>query len=167
MVGLLAGCSILGWSTAVVVGTTSVVGYSVYEGGESVVNGVGSIGGDSKKGETLVITGKVLKVECPGTVEEVWLAAASVLKQANFENLTGDYDLVTGELNTQALNQRSVMLRFKSEEDNRTLVWIWSGPDGDLKASEKIFKLLRDELKKRADTTKADGTKAESKEVDQ
>jgi len=167
--GLLAGCSILGWSTAVVVGTTSVVGYSVYEGGASVVNGVGSIGrgGDSKRSETVVITGKVLKVECFGSVEEVWLAAASTLKQANFDNLTGDYDLLSGQLNAQGLNQNSVTLRFKNEEESRTLVWIWTGPDGDLKSSQKIFKLLREELDKRAETAKAAGTQAESKEVNQ
>jgi hypothetical protein len=167
--GLLAGCSILGWGTAVVVGTASVVGYSVYEGGESVVTGVGNLagGGDSKESETVVFTGKVLKAECDGTVEEVWLAAATALRQAEFENLAGDYDLLSGELSARTVDQRSVMLKFKSDESNRTQVWIWTGPNGDLKASETIYKQLRGELKTRAAAAPAAETKPESKEVAQ
>lgn len=167
--GLLAGCSIVGWSTAVVVGTAGVVGYSVYEGGESVVTGVGSLagGGDSKEGETVVFTGKVLKADCDGTVEQVWLAAATALRQAEFENLAGDYDLLSGELSAQTWDHRPVTLKFKSGDQNCTQVWIWTGPDGDLKASEKIYKLLREELKARTAANAAAGTKPEPKEVSQ
>lgn len=152
-----------------VVGTAGVVGYSVYEGGESVVTGVGSLagGGDSKESETVVFTGKVLKADCDGTVEQVWLAAATALRQAEFENLAGDYDLLSGELSAQSWDHHPVTLKFKGDDQNRTHVWIWTGPEGDLKASEKIYKLLREELKGRAAATAAAGTKTEQKEVSQ
>lgn len=157
--GLLAGCSVVGWGTAVVVGTAGVVGYSVYEGGESVVTGVGNLagGGDSKEGETVVFSGKVLKAECHGSVEEVWLATASALRQANFDSLTGDYDLLSGVINARTWDQRPVTIRFKSLEPDRTGIWVWTGPEGDLKASEKILKQIHEELKKRTVATTTGG----------
>ena len=164
---LVAGCGLIGTTVAVAVGTVGVVGYSIYEGGESVVEGVSSLGGggnDAKEGDTVVYSGKVLKAECHGTVEQVWLASATVLRQANFQGLTGDYDLLSGELGAQTWDQHPVSVKLKAGEDNVVNVSIWVGPDGDLKVSEKIFKLIRAELDKRAATARAAGTAPTPKE---
>jgi hypothetical protein len=168
--GLLMSCSIVGWTTAVAVGTVGVVGYTVYEGGESVVDGVSSIGGsdssEDSKSETAVFNGKVLKTECHATtVEEAWLASATALRRAQFKNLAGDYDALSGELRTQTWDQNPITLQFKAGEQNQTYLWIWVGPDGDLKAEEKIYKLVQEELKKRAAAAQAAGNGTASKET--
>jgi hypothetical protein len=170
--GLLTSCSIVGWTTAVAVGTVGVVGYTVYEGGESVVEGVSSIGSsdssEGSKSETVVFNGKVLKTECHNTtVEEAWLASATALRRAQFKNLAGDYDALSGELRTQTWDQNLVTLQFKAGEQNQTHLSIWVGPDGDLKSEEKIYKLVQEELKKRAAAAQAAGNGTASKETAQ
>ena len=163
MMGFSVGCSVVGSTTAAAVGTVSIVTYSVYEGGESVVTGVGNIGsgGDEEKPkdtETVVFYGKVLKVECNGSVEEVWLTAVHVLRRANFQELVGNYDLLSGELEARTWDRKPISLKLKSVDQDHTLLWIWTGPAGNLKASEQIHKLIADELKKRSART-ATGSK--------
>jgi hypothetical protein len=152
MAGLMVGCRLAVWSGAVAVATVGVVGYTVYQGGESVVTGVGDMAGGggadkSKGGETVVFSGKVLKTECDGTVAEVWQAATSAFRRANFQDLAGNYDLLSGELTAQTWDKMPVTLKLKSAAQNRTTLWIWVGPEGDLKAAESVHNLIREELK--------------------
>lgn len=164
--GLSVSCGIVGTTAAVAVGTVGVVGYSVYEGGESVVTGVGSIGSSedaSKDSETAEFSGKVLKVECKAGVEETWLAAAHALRKANFQDLAGNYDLLSGELTARTWEKNPISLKLKSVDQSHTQLWIWNGPDGDLKASQIIHKLILEELKNRAIAS----TTASQKEITQ
>jgi hypothetical protein len=167
MAGLSVGCRLVFWTGAAAVGTVGLVGYSVYKGGESVVTGVGNLAGggseDKSKGaETVVYSGKVFKTECDGSVEVVWQAATRALRQANLQDVAGNYDALSGQLTAQTWENTPVTLTFKNEDQNRTTLRIWIGPNGDLKASESICKLVQAELKK---TSSAAGSAAAQKEV--
>ena len=99
--GLSVGCRLVALPVVVAVGAVGVVGYSVYQGGESVVTGIGSIGDgeaeeESKGVETVVFSDQALNVECDGSVEAVWQAATRAFQRANFQDLAGNYDLLSG-----------------------------------------------------------------------
>lgn len=153
MAGLSVGCRLVFWTGAVAVGTVGLVGYTVYKGGESVATGVGNVVGGSskdKEAETVVYSGKVFKAEYDGSVEQVWMAATQAFRRANFQNLTGNYDLLSGQLTAQTWDKTPVALNLTSADKNRTTLGIMVGPDGDLNASQSIYHLIQEELKKTA-----------------
>lgn len=158
--GISVGCRLVALPVVVAVGTVGAVGYTVYRGGESVVTGVGNLGGGeaeekSKDAETVVFSGQVLKVDCEGSVEAVWQAATRAFQRANFQHLAGNYDLLSGELTAQTWDKVPVTLKLERADENRTTAWLWAGPEGDLKDTESIYNLIHEELGKPATASPA------------
>jgi len=156
LAGLSAGCRVLTWGTVAVVGTVGMVGYGVYKGGEGVANGVGSVvgGGDdkteTKQGETVVLSKGELKAECPGSIASVWQAARVSVQLAKLQNITGTFDLFSGEVKAQTWEGTPVTLKLKNVDEYRTAISIRFGPKGDVNASESLYKMIREELSRQA-----------------
>jgi hypothetical protein len=151
--GLSVGCRLVALPVVVAVGAVGAVGYTVYKGGESVVTGVGNLGSDEAEDEsagveTVVYSEEALTIECDGSVEAVWQAATRAFQRANFQELAGNYDLLSGELTAKTWDRVPVTLRLKSVDQSRTTVWLWAGPEGGLKGAESIYNLIHEELEK-------------------
>ena len=170
---LLAGCALVAGTAAVGVGTASVAGYSVYETGESVVTG------DKPSDPTADDSAKIreaatqqfprpkpapqkpppqvyykneFKVQCNASVQKVWTTAKATLPRMAIV-LTGEsLEHSSGAINAETLENVPIELRMDSLGPETTMLRIRVGPSGDLKFSELIYNLIRDDLQANATT---------------
>jgi len=130
--GLLVGTAVVG--TAVVVGTVGAVGYTVYKGGEAVVGGVSAVGSGAK---SLVVSDGKLETEVDHSIEQLYTAAAAVMKEAEFQNIQGTKDDMSGVLHASTAFHEPVEIQFRLVKENRTSIAIKVG-DGNLEQAELI-----------------------------
>lgn len=159
LLALSAGCRLMLLTGVVAVGAVGLVGYSVYEGGEYAVTGVGSAakagaGAVSKGVGTVFFSGSELRTECPGSVEAVWRAANAAFRRGNLKEVTGNFDLLSGGLTAQTWERAPVTLKLKNTGPALTELRLQVGSKGDLKAAESIYRLIQAELQKPAAAAK-------------
>jgi hypothetical protein len=130
--GLLVSTAVVG--TAVVVGTVGAVGYTVYKGGEAVVSGVAAVGSGAK---SLVVSDGTLETEADHSIEQLYCAAQSVMKEADFRNIQGTKDGMSGVLSASTAFSEPVEVKFRLVKENRTSIAIKVG-DGNLEQAELI-----------------------------
>jgi hypothetical protein len=153
--GLISGCRLVGAAGLVAVGVTGVAGYTVYKTGDLAVTGVrtvtsatgSALSSGVKSVATVVYRNGDFETQCPGSVAQVWDAASAAFKKANFQNLDGSCDALSGEVRAQTRDGVDVRMRLKNVGPQMTEVAIRVGVKGDLQASETIYKLVQGELK--------------------
>jgi len=152
---LLTGCQLLVLGVVGVAATVGLAGYAVYKTGEVAVTGVGkaasatgdAISSSSKSVATVVYTDGDFKTEHPHTVRTLWSAAGYALKKANFCDVKGTYDALSGGLTARTQsNQTDIVLKLKSLGPETTEMTIRVGAKGDLKMAELIHGLVLREL---------------------
>ncbi|MBN4074083.1 DUF3568 family protein [bacterium AH-315-E10] len=129
--------------TVIVVGAAGVVGYTVYEGGKTVIVTVVNVGSAMKKDitnthQTIVISRGTLKADCNYTVQELYNASRIVFKKNGFKRITGKYDALTGILQARTASNYIVEIQFKTQAKNVTTVQVRTG-SGNLKHAELIY----------------------------
>jgi hypothetical protein len=167
---LVSGCAVVAGTAAVGVGTASVAGYSVYETGESVVTG-GS--GDKSSDPTAADSAEIraeatqqfprpkpkpkspppevyykneFKVTCDASVERVWTTAKSTLPRMAIVLTGQNLDTSSATITAETLENVPIVLKMESLGPESTLLRIRVGTSGDLKFSELIYNLIRDDL---------------------
>ena len=145
--GLLTGCRLLVGTTAVAVGAVGLVGYGVYKTGEATVTGIGSAVSSGAKGVgSVVFVNGEFKANCEGTVDEVWLASAGVLKANGFRLVSGDRDALSGHLEAAAWDDQQIAVKLDDAGQGLTEFCMRIGVAGDLKKSETLYQLITTEL---------------------
>jgi len=152
--GLLAGCSVVAGTAAVAVGTAGMAGYTVYAVGDAAVTGVGlatraggnALASGSKSALTVVFRDGEFETEYPASVPSVWSAAESAFRKAGFQEISGNRDALSGELEAETRDGTDISLELKSLEPERTEIRIRVGVRGDLQTSETVHKLIEAEL---------------------
>lgn len=130
-------------TTAAVVGTVGLVGYSVYKGGEWVVKGVASVGSStgkavSNKRKQIVISRGTLKAKAEHTVPELYAATERVLQGSGFTGISGARDALFGKLRAQTSSGENVYVTLELLEARLTAIEIRVG-DGNLKQAEFLY----------------------------
>lgn len=141
--GMLAGCRLIVGTTAVAVGTVGLVGYGAYKTGEAAVTGIGSaVSSGAKSIGSVVFVNGEFKTTGNGSVEEVWLASAAVLKEHGFRLVAGDRDALTGHLKATTWDNTEIVIRLANAGNGQTDFYIRIGVTGDLKQSENLYALI-------------------------
>lgn len=144
---VLPGCRLLVGTTAVAVGAVALVGYGVYKTGEVAVTGVGSAVSSAAKGcSSVVFMNGEFKAVCDATVDEVWLASASTLKENGFQSVTGDRDALSGHLEAATWNSQEITIKLEAAGQGQTEFRARIGVAGDLKKSETLYSLITAKL---------------------
>ena len=137
-------------STAVVVGTAGLAGYTVYKGGEAVYKGgeavvskAGEVGSSAtksiqKKHDAVVVSRGTLKAKCKYTIAEIYPATRIALREAGFTDISGRQDALTGAVQARTAFNEVVTVKFELLSKERTTVEIRIG-SGDLKKSEYLY----------------------------
>jgi hypothetical protein len=163
----LAGCRLIGYTAIAVVGVVGLAGYAVYKTGETAVTGVGKVAkatgsgiskaagatagafsSGTKSVATVVYKNGEYKTECPMKIESVWVAANTAFQKAEFKNVAGDRDAISGQLTAQTWDATAITLQVKSLDTHVTEMKIRVGVKGDLQTAETIHKLIEAELSK-------------------
>jgi len=152
---LLSGCQILMLGVVGVAAAVGLTGYVVYKTGEVAVTGVGkaakatgnAISSGSKSVATVVYADGELKTEFPHDVRTTWSASGYALKKANFADVNGTYDALSGGMTARTQsNKTDVTLKLKSLGPQSTEMTIRVGAKGDLKMAELVHGLILREL---------------------
>jgi hypothetical protein len=176
---LLAGCALVAGTAAVGVGTASVAGYSAYETGEGIVTSVvpgGKDKPDPAAGDSAEIRAAATQefprpkpkaknstpevyykhefnAQCHAGVEQVWTTAKSTLPRMAIVITGQSLDRSVAVINAETLENTPIVLHIESLGPDTTLLRIRVGTYGDLKFSELIYNLIRDDLQANAANT--------------
>jgi hypothetical protein len=154
----LPGCRVLVGTTAVAVGAVGLVGYGVYKTGEAAVTGVGSAVSSGTKGVgSVVFYNGEFKAPCAGSVEELWLSSATVLKANGFRLTSGDRDALSGHLEAKTWENEAISVKLASTAPDQTEFRMRIGVAGDLKKSETLYQLITAELARQRDNSQQGG----------
>lgn len=144
---MVTGCRLLVGTTAVAVGAVGLVGYGAYKTGEAAVTGVGSAVSSGAKGvSSVVFYNGEFKADCPGGVNEVWLASVAVLQGSRMTVTSGERDALSGYLDATTWDNQDVAIKLKDVGDGQTEFRMRIGVKGDLTQSETLFRLVTAEL---------------------
>ena len=143
---LPTGCRLLVATTGVAVGAVGLAGYSVYKTGEAVATGVGNVVSSGAKGVgSVVYSGGEFKAVCPGRVEHVWLATATVFKARGFRLVSGNRDALSGNLTIATNDGEEIAVRLDDAGGGQTEFRLRIGVKGDLAKSQTLYTLVLDE----------------------
>ena len=170
VIALSVGCRLVVFTGAAVVGVVGLAGYTVYKGGEYAVTGVGNLASSSVDAVSNVSKGMGAVVyadgefrsECAGTMEETWWVADEVFRNAKLQDLSGNFDIRSGELQAKTRDGLDVKLKLKLIDDRHTELRLRVGVKGDLSTSEILFNQIQKELAKRTGPEAATAPKGDT-----
>jgi hypothetical protein len=182
LVPVLTGCGLILGTTVVAVGAVGAAGYTVYKAGEGVVDTV--VPGDSEKpaekpaepesalakeatqtfpkakakpSTAVVYYHNEFRAQLDCGVEQAYATANSTLPRMaiviNGHALTG----AAGEISAQTVEDVPIVLKMQSAGPRSTTLSIRVGANGDLKYSQLIYNLIKDDLGRPAPSAPAAG----------
>ena len=151
---LLTGCRVLVYSVAITAGAIGLAGYAVYKTGDAAVTGVGkaakstgnALSSGTKSATTVIFANGEFKTEYDQNVLTVWEASSRAFQKARFEDVSGTFDALSGELTAKTVNDTEIVIKLKSLGLQSTEARIRIGIQGDLKRAEVIHGLILREL---------------------
>ena len=179
---VLAGCGLILGTTVVAVGAVGAAGYTVYKAGEGVVDTV--VPGDSEKpaekpaepesalakeatqtfpkpkpkpSTAVVYYHNEFRAQLDSGIEQAFATANTTLPRMAIVIKSHSLKNATGEITAQTIEDVPVVLNMQSTTPRSTMLSIRVGANGDLKYSELIYNLIRDDLGKPALPTPAAG----------
>ena len=152
--GLASGCRIITAGVVAVAAVVGLAGYVVYKTGDIAVTGVGkaaqatgsAVSSGSKSVATVIFSNGELQTEYAHDLRTTWAAASRALSKANFTNVRGTFDALSGELTALTLDGKDIAIKMKSPTSQSTEARIRVGVTGDMKAAELIHGLILREL---------------------
>jgi hypothetical protein len=153
-VSMLTGCRVLVYSVAITAGAIGLAGYAVYKTGDAAVTGTGkavkstgnALSSGTKSATTVIFANGEFKTEYAQDVMTVWEASTRAFQKARFENISGKFDALSGELTARTVNDTEIVVKLKNLGPQSTETRIRIGVQGDLKRAEVIHGLILREL---------------------
>jgi len=179
---LLTGCAVAVGTAAVGVGAAGAAGYTVYKAGEGVVDTV--VPGNSDKtaekpeepqsaiakeatqpfpkpkpkaSTPVVYYHNEFKAQLDSSVQQVFDTANTTLPRMALVINSHSLNSGAGEINAQTVEDAPIVLSMQSAGPQSTILRIRVGANGDLKYSELIYDLIKEDLGKIAEPAKAAG----------
>ena len=154
LTSLTSGCRIIAAGAVTVAAAIGLAGYVVYKTGDVAVTGVGkaakatgsAVSSGSKSVATVVFSNGEFKTEFAHDLRTTWGAANSACRKANFGNVGGTFDALSGELTARTQESKDIIIKMKSRNSKSTEAIIRVGVTGDMKAAELIHSLILREL---------------------
>jgi len=173
LLSLLAGCALAVGTAAVGVGAAGAAGYTVYKAGEGVVDTVVPGSSDKaaekpaegdpawakeatetfpkpkpKSSAAVVYYHNEFKAQLDSRLVTVFATANSTLPRMAIVITSHTLNKNNGEIYAQTIEDVPIYLTMQSVGPDRTVLKIRVGANGDLKYSELIYNLIRDDLGK-------------------
>ena len=154
LTSLTSGCRIVAAGAVTVAAAIGLAGYVVYKTGDVAVTGVGkaakatgsAVSSGSKSVTTVVFSNGEFKTEYAQDLRTTWGAASTACLKANFGNVRGTFDALSGELTARTQDSKDIVIKMKSLSSRSTEAVIRVGLTGDMKAAELIHGLILREL---------------------
>lgn len=168
---LISGCKIITAGVVAVAAVVGLAGYVVYKTGDVAVTGVGkaaratgdAVSSGSKSMATIIFANGELKTDSVQDVRTVWTASSLAFRKANFSEIQGTFDALSGGLTARTLDNMEIILKVRSMGPHATEVRIRAGVTGNLKIAELIHGLILRELPPTATPRAAPAIKEEVK----
>ena len=146
---IISGCSLITGAVAlgslVVVGTASLVGYTVYKGGEAVYDGgkavTSSLLPDDKDEENdalIIYSHGIMKTKEKENISDVYTSFTEAISEAGFKITTNKHDKLSGVIKAETVTKDVITVRLELISKKLTSIEIKVG-SGNLKQSEYIY----------------------------
>jgi len=154
LAGLTSGCRVITVGVVTVAAVVGLAGYAVYKTGDVAVTGVGkaaqatgsAVSSGSKSAATVIFSNGEFQTEYAHDIRLAWAAASRALHLANFSDIRGSFDALSGELTAQTRDRKDIVIRFTYTAPQSTAARIRVGVTGDMQAAEHIHGLILRQL---------------------